>query len=163
MPRAVPVPVRQAILRRRQQGQEPQRIAAALHVPLSTVRHLLHRLPADATDEQLRPAWHRCGRRRADRQQPLVDLTIELRREHPRWGAGRIRIALAEQAPAPLPSARTLQRWLAQADLNPAPPGRPPRAPALQARHPHEVWEVDASEDIPLRGGKKVLLAAHHR
>jgi hypothetical protein len=162
MPRAVPVPVRQAILRRQQQGQEPRSIAAELHLPLSTVRHLLHRLPAGATPEQLQPAWHRCGRRRADSQQPLVDLAIHLRREHPRWGAGRIRIALAEKSPGTLPSERTLQRWLAQADLQPAPPGRPARAALLQAQRPHEIWQVDASEDIPLLGGKKVLLAACH-
>jgi hypothetical protein len=162
MPRAIPVPVRQHILRRHHLGQPPQDIAAALSLSVSTVRHLLRRLPPQATGEQLLPAWHRCGRRRAHSQQPLADLTIQLRREHPRWGAGRIRIALADTMPSPLPSERTLQRWLAQASLNPAPPGRPPRAPQLLAQGPHDVWEVDASEDIPLLGGKKVLLAAHH-
>ena len=46
----------------------------------------------------------------------------------------------------PLPSVRTIQRWLLEHGLAPAPPGRR-RATAWQrAQNPHDTWEIDAAD-----------------
>src|SRR5262249_29888681 len=78
------------------------------------------------------------------------------RRAPPGWGAGLIRVYLEDQGGRPLPAARTLQPWFRRAGLRPAPPGRRPEAPEGRAAAPHEVWEVDAAEEVALADGSKV-------
>jgi hypothetical protein len=78
---------------------------------------------------------------------------LALRRLHPGWGAGRIRVELHRlDAPAPLPSLPTLRRWLARAGLAP-PRDRRPATRQPRATQPHQVWQMDAAEQIRLRQG----------
>jgi hypothetical protein len=144
MPRAVPVPIRLRLFELADQRCPASAIAQQLALPPRTVRDLLARRPA-LLAAGLRPAYHRCGRR----LQPC-DAAIELRRQHPTWGAPYVRVVLAEGPPGPLPSARTLQRHFRRAGLQPAPPGRRPRARRRRARRAHEVWELDACERLRL-------------
>lgn len=82
---------------------------------------------------------------------------MQLRREHPTWGAGLIWVQLRQQDPtATLPAVRTLQRWLRQADLMPAPAGRRPRVRVRRAEGVHQVWQMDAAEQIPLKTDTRV-------
>jgi hypothetical protein len=55
-----------------------------------------------------------------------------------------------------LPSARTLQRWFARQQQPPAPAGRKPASARAAARRPHEVWQMDAVEQLPLQTGQQV-------
>src|SRR5687767_15398195 len=51
---------------------------------------------------------------------PLREEALQLRREHRGWGAAYLRVHLRLRCPGrPVPSARTLQRWLADAGLAP--------------------------------------------
>jgi hypothetical protein len=78
---------------------------------------------------------------------------LTLKREHPRWGAGLIRLQLAKQFPEePLPHPRSLQRWFHDAHLQPTRATKPP-VEKRRAREPHEVWEVDAKERMRLADG----------
>jgi hypothetical protein len=80
-----------------------------------------------------------------------------LRRAHPTWGAPLIRVFLGRDFPADtLPTARTLQRWFGQHGLAPAPKGRRPRPNPHRARAPHDVWQMDASEQVRLGNGQRV-------
>ena len=92
----------------------------------------------------------------------LHQQTLALRRQHPSWGAGLIRVFLMrEHGPSDVPTERTLQRWLCRAGLGPAPKGRRPKTTAPRATRPHEVWQMDAKERVRLRGGEQVSGRSH--
>lgn len=154
MPAPTPLPLRKAIWHRHQNGQTPATIAQDLGLRLRTVQQLLCRGRSHAA---LAPAYQRCGRPQDDDAQQLCQEAIELRRQHPTWGAGYLRIQLRHRHPdATLPTERTLQRSLRHAGLGPAPKGRRPTANSQRAGQPHEVWQMDAAEQIPLASGQRV-------
>ena len=132
MPRPVPVPVRETIFRLWEQGQDPRSIAASLGVPLATVRGLLARFRRRGI-EAIAPDYHH----RLVDEDALPDalrLALGLRRDHPTWGAGMIRLHLFQVAAGqPVPSERSLQRWFAKFDLSPAPVGRRPKIDLARA------------------------------
>src|SRR4051794_7969352 len=144
MPRPLPVPVRQAIWRRYQDGQDGPTIATALGLAPRTVRRLVHRF-RQGGQAALIPSYDRCGAVTTKPPESVVQAAVNLRREHPTWGAGLIRVMLRRQLlPDPLPAERTLQRWLLRAGLAPAPAGRRTAAESRRAERPHQVWQMDA-------------------
>src|SRR3954452_13303495 len=151
MGRAVSVPQRQLIFDRAQRGHRAEDIAADLGLRPGTVRNLIRRFRTRGS-AALAPDYDRCGRHQTGRADPhLIAEATGLRREHPTWGAGLIRVILAERHPGrALPSERTLQRAFVRAELNPAPAGRRRAASYVRATRPHETWQVDASEHIRL-------------
>jgi hypothetical protein len=135
MPRATELSLRLAIAQMARRGSTPPEIARQLDLPLSTARDLARRaLQAEASDRPLAdlvPRYHDCGRHPGS-DPPLLEAVLDLRRQHPRWGAVRIRVELTRIAPdAEIPSDRALRRWLHRHGLAPAPghisaPGRAP-------------------------------------
>src|SRR5262249_32653846 len=80
-----------------------------------------------------------------------------LPRNPPRGGPAFRRILRHARPPGqPAPCDRPLHRWLQQAALGPAPAGRRPASVTPRATRPHEVWQVDAAERIPLQSGQRV-------
>jgi transposase len=156
MPRPIPIPLRQIISRRWQRGQSTAAIAQALGLPLRTVRRFVARFRVDGP-EAVATAYAAAFAHTPARQR-LLEAALQMRRDHPQWGAGLIRIELAmQQAPGPtMPCERTLQRWFRQAGLGPAPKGRRPPVDTRRAERPHEVWQMDAKEQVPLRDGQRV-------
>src|SRR3954453_23606019 len=107
MPQAVPVPIRQAILRRRQEGHSLRAVAAEFHLSLTTVRGLLRRV-RDLGPAGLVPGYARCGRPGPRRDADLIQAACELKRGHPTWGAVFIGIQLHDRFPdRRVPPART--------------------------------------------------------
>ena len=156
MPRPIPVPVRQAIWRRLRDGQEGPTIATALGLAPRTVRELIRRF-RQGGQVAVMPAYGGCGAATPKPPEALVQAALGLRREHPSWGAGLIRVMLRRRHPHQvLPAARTLQRWFLRAGLAPAPAGRRPGAESRRATRPHEVWQMDAAEQVPLQTGQFV-------
>jgi transposase len=156
MPRPIPFPIRQAVIRRVQSGESVSEIAEAVSLSGRTIRSLVAQFQQSG-EAGLKPDYSRCGRRRSDQNDQLCEATIQLREQHPKWGAGRIRVELTQQFPeAPLPSKRTLERWLRDNELVPAPAGRPSQVDYVRASSPHEVWQVDAGEQKKLASGKMV-------
>ncbi len=126
MPRPIPLPVRQAIWRRYQDGQDGSTIARALDLPPRTVRHLLDRF-GRGDPALLAPSYDRCGAATPKPDEALVRAALDLRRQHPTWGAGLIRVMLGHRLPEdPLPTTRTLQRWFHRAGLSPRRRGADP-------------------------------------
>jgi hypothetical protein len=155
MPRAIPVPVRQQIWSRFQNGESAAAIAAALHLRPRTVQLLVQRL------QRLGPKgmepWYRAPVRGAQVGQHLADEALVLHEQHPSWGAGFIRVRLEMRHPElTMPSERTLQRWFRRTRLPLAPAGRKPIPQRQAAGSPHEIWQMDASEHIPLATGQRV-------
>jgi Homeodomain-like domain len=154
MARAVPVPVRQVLLQRWRRGQTVAEIADALALPRRTVRRLIQRFSQARSTQTLAPAYERCGWQRPWPNPEVFRAALDLRRQHPHWGALLIRVILQERWPRqPLPSARTLQRWFAGANLAPAPRGRQPQTHTRRASQAHAVWQMDAVERLQLRPG----------
>jgi hypothetical protein len=76
-----------------------------------------------------------------------------MKREHPTWGAGLIRLELLARFPdQPLPKERAIQRWFRAAGLQPRRAQGPP-VERERGKEPHAVWEVDAKERMHLADG----------
>jgi transposase len=157
MPPPTPTPLRQVIWQRARRGLTANAIAHDLGLQPRTVRHLLQRFEEQGR-QAIAPSYDACGRPRTTTNDTLREEALGLRRQHPTWGAGLIRVFLRRHHPrANLPSERTLQRWLEQEGLGPAPQGRRPATedPA-RATQPHTTWQMDASERIPLQSGRRI-------
>ena len=157
MPAPTPLPLRRALWHRARQGESVATIAQALGLPPRTVRRLrLRALQQPAHPPS--PNYAPCGRRPNPATDALRAQLLDLRRNHPTWGAGLLHVLLQRQQPTQLlPSPRTFRRWLHAAGFGPAPAGRRRAGAALpRADQPHQVWQIDASEGIRLRSGQLV-------
>src|SRR5262245_6088451 len=150
MPAAIAVPVRQRLLALVAQGCSTTQIARQLGLSARSVRRLRQELRGRDADG-LGPRYQHCGCRPTP-----CPAALDLRRQHPTWGAPYVRVVLGEQTTQPLPSARTLQRHFRAAGLQPAPPGRPPGGDCPRARATHDRWQLDACEYVPLHDGTEV-------
>jgi hypothetical protein len=147
LPRPIPVPIRRTMFRLWKQGCGTRQVVASLGLPCSTVRCLLRRFRLRGRDGISPDYRYRSAPFTAPSE--MVQAAVHLRREHPTWGAGLIRVQLLLMAPGqPVPSERTLPRWFVRADLSPAPAGRPARVNLGRATAPHETWQMDAKEPI---------------
>src|SRR6476646_3952312 len=156
MPRSLPVPVRQSIWRRYQNGQDGSTIAEGLGLCPRTVRRLIHRFDQKGK-ASVAPSYDRCGAGTPKPPESVFEAALAMRREHPSWGAGLVRVFLRRRfADDPSPAERNLQRWFVQAGLAPAPVGRRPVFESRRAERPHEVWQMDAAEKMRLRSGQQV-------
>jgi hypothetical protein len=90
MPRPIPVPIRQAMLRLWQKGYGTRQIAESLGSPCSTIRRLLQRFRLHGIDGIPPHYWRPSVPEAAPSE--LVETAVSLRREHPTWGAGLIQV-----------------------------------------------------------------------
>ena len=160
MPRPTELASRLTIARMARLGATAPEIARQLELPVSTVRDLIRRAAqAESSDRpvaDLNPRYDACGRH-AGPASPLLEAVLALRRQHPGWGAVRIRIELAGMdVGAEIPSDRTLQRWLRRHGLAPAPSGRRRAESRHRAQRPHAVWQVDAADQKRLATGEMI-------
>jgi hypothetical protein len=115
-----------------------------------TVRRLLARLGPRPDPEAFLPSYARCGQPRACHSD-LYKASVRLRLDNPGWGAGRICVSLPQECPGrDAPAPRLVRRWLAQAGLAPKPAILRPPEDDRRATEPHQVWQMDACEQIPL-------------
>ena len=143
----------QYILMRKQANAPLHRIAAELHCAHETVRKHWRRL----SNGQVAPPRGRPARGILSTFAPeLVARAIALKEAHPHWGPVAVRLALAAEfsAAARLPSgARLTALFHAQCPQAVQPRRRtvyPQRAPQ-RATVPHQRWQIDAKEQVPLR------------
>src|SRR5436309_1565649 len=120
MPRAIALAQREQIVALRNLGHSLVVIAQQLGLRYRTVRHLAtaYRKHGPAG---LAIRYDRCGQRETEFPAPLHQGALTLKREHPTWGGGLIRLQLGEPSCGePLPSCPTLQPWFAKAGPHPA-------------------------------------------
>jgi len=155
MPRPVVIPVRRAIVRLAAKGCPASQIAVQLGLKPRTVQQLVRQFRQHG-QKSLAPRYAR-GPRIPEKQKTLRQCVATLRADHPTWGTEILRIQLKEmKGRRTIPSARTLRRWLRQEGRPQPPRGRRPIAEPERARHPHDVWQMDASEEILLGNGQQV-------
>jgi len=154
MPAAIPMPIRRRIWHCARAGQTVGAIAQSLNLSVRTVRHLLQRLQDDGA-AALATGYAKCGRSAKEQPPPLVQEGLDIRAEHPTWGAGLVRVYLRRRHPQEsIPSERTLQRWFRRTRLPAAPPGRRPEGEPERAIFPHDRWQMDAADQMRLQNGK---------
>ena len=154
MPAPIPTPVRNKILERWRKGESVASLAEQLEISARTVRNLVRRF-AQRGPEAVAPDYADCATKKLPADSSVFQKALEMRRLHPTWGAGLIRVLL-EEAKVDAPSERTLQRWFRRHELTPAPVGRRPVASTHRAVHPHDVWQMDAVDQLRLGSGQKV-------
>jgi transposase len=154
MPRAIPVPLREAIATRIAAGEPIAAVAADLDVPFWSARTIWRRY-RDGGLAALEPDYARCGRPGLRSPRLIHRAACTLRRRHPGWGAGVIRTLLVERFPEEhVADERTLRRWFQEAGLTrPPPPPREPPPP--RATTPHQTWQLDAKEEVRLADGSR--------
>lgn len=156
MPRAIPVAIRQLLWERHRRGDPTAILATTYGVSPRAVRALCRRLRLGGP-EALRPRYHAPPPPPHAKPAPCRADVLQLRRDHPTWGAAWLLTILRQRFPdRPWPVPRTAQRWLQAAGLNPAPRGRRPASNADRATQPHEVWQMDGAECIRLANGEQV-------
>lgn len=155
MPRALAPAVRRTIVNRTCHQQSAGEIAQELNVEERSVRRIVKGYQ-ERGESALQASYAACGVSRTAEFARLREEVLELRLQHPRWGAGRLLLELESGHPdtVELPTERTLQRWLREVYPTPAPAGRPVQEDLSRACHPHEVWQVDAAEQKRLKSGK---------
>jgi transposase len=149
------MPVRQVILKRWQKGESVASLAEELKLSVRTVRNLVQRF-AERGPSGLEPDYARCATKTMPTNGDEFQKAIEMRQQHPTWGGGLIRVLLQEQGHDGCACERTLQRWFQRATVAPAPPGRRPDSDARRAQQPHEVWQMDAVDQLRLASGQQV-------
>ena len=157
MGQATNLALRERILELRQQGATIKSISEQLSIPFSTTKNLCRRFrEKDAAG--LSPDYFNCGSKTATRFADPKGQALKQREQHPNWGAPRIRVEM-QLSPVgqmgsgcPLPSIRTLQKWYRASGLYK--PRRQGAGPAIgRSTAPHNIWEVDAKENITLADG----------
>jgi transposase len=155
MPAPIPVPVRQVILARWQKGESVVTLAEELKLSVRTVYHLVRRF-AQRGSQGIAPDYERCATKKMPTDSAVFRKAVDMRKLHASWGGGLIRVLLQEQGDDGCPSERTLQRWFRRTALSPAPTGRRPASHEQRAQHPHDVWQMDAVDQLRLASGQQV-------
>ena len=166
MPRPIPVPIRQTMFRLWKQGcgdPSDRRVLGPA---------VLHRSPSPPEVSAPRSRRHlaRLPLPLGHLHEPLSEMVhtaVPLRREHPTWGAGLIRVQLLLMAPGwPVPSGNEPSNVGLCEPICPQPPaGRPPAAGSTWTwvTAPHETWQMDTKEHIQLQNySRSELLAGHY-
>ena len=149
MPQAIPVPIREKIVKLKKRGKTIEAIAEQLELSFSTVRQIWRRY-RDKGEEGLAINYQCCGRRGIRSPQFVSKQAIKLRTEHPKWGAGLIRVVMQQKWPdLQIPSERTLQRWFLAQGLSKR-KNRYLTQNRTRANSVHEVWQMDAKERVAL-------------
>ena len=168
MAQAHDILVRESVLIYRKRGYTMRETSDLLNISYDSVRTLCQRYAAcDQSDgghkSALLPRYANCGPQEKYYNPDMVQAALALKRLHPRWGAPRLHLALgleisaenAENAEKPeeLPSIRTLERWFREHNL--VKPKRQTGEPSIgRARAVHNIWEVDAKEQLELLDGQ---------
>lgn len=129
-------------------------ISEELSIPYSTVRNLCKRFEKLGVTG-LTPDYHNCGQGREPKRTDLIYRTaVWLKSKHRKWGGEYIRLILRERYPeVKVPTARTMQNWYKALDLNPQRDKRP-REESAWADEAHDVWQIDAKEQMRTRDGE---------
>ena len=152
MGQAINLILRERLLELRQQGATLEQISDELGIAYGTTKKLCRRF-RELGAAGLQPDYSNCGKKAAGRLAPQKDEVLNQRVLHPTWGSPRIRVGLnAAGAGAPVASIRTLQRWYRSAGLYS--PRRQGAGPSIgRSTAPHNIWEVDAKENLSLADG----------
>lgn len=150
MGRATELIFREQIQALSNQGLSILEISERLSLRYGTVKHLSRRFKVI---NDIEPKYKNCGRKPIAAFESPKNRALQLRRQHPKWGAPRIRVEMQLEGCSPLPSIRVLQRFFRQKEEY-TPRNRNNQPPIGRSKAPHNIWEVDAKERFRLLDGQ---------
>lgn len=151
MPGPIENVIRQEIIKRHEAGESLRSISDEMGMSYETVKKLWRHWVKKGSVE---PNYEAAKQRGTRSYGHVYAAAVQIKGEHPRWGAALIRLKLEGMALQPLPSVRTLQRWFREAGVNRSAPIRQRRVGSVQrGQDVHQVWAVDAKEGMQLRDG----------
>ena len=151
MPSPIANPIREAIVQRHQKGESLRSISDELNLSYETVKNVWQHWSKTG---RIEPNYQQAKTRGTRQFQVRYEQAIQLKRDHPRWGAQLIQLELDSLSEARLPSIRTLQRWFREAGVSRSATIHQQRVKTVQrGQTVHQVWAVDAKEAIQLQDG----------
>lgn len=154
MPAALTMYERQEIIARRDQGESLADIARSLRRSYDAIRRIYQQYVKTGC---LAPAYDRCKHNKVRHDPAIYEAAVAMKVAHSSWGAGLIWTELCEQyGEEGLPSKRTLQRWFRREGIQKPRRDQRPNVKVKRGQVPHEVWALDAKEDIQLADGTYV-------
>ena len=150
MPAAIAIEIRREILERHQGGDSLKTISQDLNMSYETVRKIWRHWRKYG---KLTANYEQAKKRGTRRYQAVYEAALEMKREHPKWGAQLIQLKL-DETHEDIPSVRTLQRWFRQAGISRSPKTQQKRSDYVKrGQEAHQVWAVDAKERMKLADG----------
>jgi hypothetical protein len=155
MPAPIENAIRSEIIQRHQSGESLRSISEELKLSYHTVKKLWQHWRKGG---KIEPNYEQAKRQGTRQFGGLYAPAIALKTAHPRWGAPLILLELQQTIPcSTYPTPRTLQRWFRQAGVNRAALVKQRREKFVKrGQAVHQVWAVDAKEQIPLGDGSQV-------
>lgn len=159
MPAAIPLKTRKEIIERRKAGEPFASISRGLEVYYGTVRNIWGHYQQTG---RLQPNYEACAQSGVRKDLAIYQRAIELKQLHPSWGGGLIWVELADEfEEKDLPCERSLQRWFHRAGLaEKQTRDTRPDSKVQRGKRVHEVWALDAKEQIRLANGNYVSWVA---
>lgn len=152
MPAPIPNEIRRQIVERHKDGESLTTISQDLNQSYNTVRKIWSHWQRH---NKLSPNYEQVRQKGTRIYAEVYEDAIEMKRGYPKWGAQLIQLELKSQYPdAELPAVRTLQTWFKQAGVNrSAKIKRESQKVVKRGQSAHEVWAVDAKEQMKLADG----------
>jgi hypothetical protein len=151
---AIDIHIRQAIISRKQSGESLKDISASLSLSYRTVVNLWQKYKQTG-EENLASNYSQCGLHQSQQFANIKPACLSLKQLHSSWGAPRIYVALVKLYPQQaLPNIRTLQLWYKEAHLV-KPRYTQNDASIGAAKAVHNIWQVDAKEQLTLLDGQR--------
>ena len=150
--------IRRAIVQRQQSGETLGSISAELHLSYETVKKIWQHWQRKGAIE---PNYEQAKQRGTRQYGALQHWAVDLKRQHPGWGAQLILLEIQQAYPEmEFPTIRTLQRWFVEAGVSRSTQVKQVRSLSVKrGQSVHQVWAVDAKENIELQNGKPYRLA----
>ena len=155
MPAPIPLPVRQVIFKRWRKGESVAILAEELKLSVRTVQHLVRRFAARG-QSGVEPDYAHCATNKLPTDADPFQKAMQMRQQHPGWGSGLIRVVLQEQGDEGLSQRTNLATLVSALAVVARTAGRRPASDDQRAGHPHDVWQMDAVDQLPLATGEQV-------
>jgi len=152
MGKATSMAHRQQVVNLKKEGHSYEAISEQLSLSRSNVRDIWTRYRRQG-EAGLATAYANCGPKSPKTPLRLRRAALWLKRQHPAWGTPRIHCGLRSRYGGATPSIRTLNRWYAAEGLV-KPRGKDARERIGAARAVHNIWQVDAKENLVLADGQ---------
>ena len=153
MGQAISLLQREEVINRYKNGNDYSSIGIELGLSTNSVRRFC-KLFRDHGLLGLATNYDECGLNQPDRTNIIYRASLWLRRLHPKWGSPRIHIKLVQRYGKDIPSIRTLNRWFKDNNLT-KPRNRNHRESIGQSKAVHNIWQVDAKEQLTLLDGQQ--------
>jgi hypothetical protein len=146
---------RYEVLKDRAEGLTYSALSNRHNLSYNTVKTWCERFALEG-NQGLKPHYSNCGRKVGENNLISFRLVRLIAHLHPEWGIPLICCKIRQDYPElPLQSVRHYQRQIRRGGKKVGKPSLPKQAEVDRARVPHEVWQIDAKERIPLKDEAK--------